>query len=124
MIHQTLKEVRKEKGMTLQEVSDRTNIPVRTIERIESGETRLDMERLELLAQVYDMSPTEIMALDNKGIHFSVDNSTGGNNGVAYYCVFHENEKDKYEKLLRAKDELIEAQSREIELLKQMKGGQ
>lgn len=43
MIHQTLKEVRKEKGMTLQEVSDRTNIPVRTIERIESGETRLDM---------------------------------------------------------------------------------
>ena len=122
MIHQTLKEIRKERGLTLLEVSDRKNIPVRTLERIESGETKVDIERLEDLAQAYNMSSMEVLARDNKGIHFRVDNSTGSNNGVAYHCVFHESEKGLYEKLLSAKDELIEAQRREIELMNKMNG--
>lgn len=33
MIHQTLTEIRKERKMSIQQVSDITNIPFRTIER-------------------------------------------------------------------------------------------
>lgn len=121
MINQTLKEIRKEKKMTIQQVSDITRIPPRTIERMEAGETKVDIERLELLGLAYEMSASDILARDSKGIQFSVDNSTGSNNGVAISCVFHQTEKELYEKLLQAKEEIIEGLKREVELLKRVK---
>jgi|GEM_PF-6640932 len=120
MIHQTLKEIRKEKKMTIQQVSDITRIPPRTIERMEAGETKVDIERLELLASAYDMSSAEILARDNKGIQFHIDNSNVYS-GVAYNSVFHQVEKGLYEKLLQAKEEIIEGLKREVELLKRVK---
>lgn len=121
MINQTLKEIRKEKKMTVQQVSDITKIPPRTIERMEAGDTRVDIERLELLGLAYEMSATEILARDGKGIHNHVDNTTGSYNGVAINCQFQPSEKDLYEKLLAAKEEIIEGLKREVELLKRMK---
>ena len=95
-----------------------TKIPSRTLERIESGETRIYLERLDLLGLAFDMTSTDILARDGKGIQNQVDNSTGSNNGVAFNCVFNQTEKELVEKLIDSKDQIIEGLKREIELYK------
>ena len=66
----------------------------------------------------FDMTSTEILARDGKGIQNQVDNSTGSNNGVAFNCVFNQTEKELVEKLIDSKDQIIEGLKREIELYK------
>ncbi|MCX2743038.1 serine hydrolase [Mangrovivirga sp. M17] len=56
---------RKLKGLTQKELSDRTNITVRTIQRIEKGETEPHLQTVKLLAVAMDIDVDELLPLNN-----------------------------------------------------------
>ena len=61
---QQIKEARVRKGMTQQELADRTNINVRTIQRIENGEVFARAYSLKMIASVLEMDPQ--LLIDNQ----------------------------------------------------------
>ncbi|QCK17147.1 serine hydrolase [Mangrovivirga cuniculi] len=56
---------RKLKGLTQKELSDRTNITVRTIQRIEKGETEPHLQTVKLLAVAMDIDVDTLLPLNN-----------------------------------------------------------
>jgi uncharacterized Tic20 family protein len=69
MKQQTLKEnllyQRKLKGFTQDELSDRTTVGVRTIQRIEKGEVQPHLQTVKLLAVGLDVELDDLIVLDN-----------------------------------------------------------
>ena len=69
MKQQTLKEnllyQRKLKGYTQDELSDRTTVGVRTIQRIEKGEVQPHLQTVKLLAVGLDVEVDDLIVLDN-----------------------------------------------------------
>lgn len=120
MIHQTLKEIRKERKMSIQQESDITNIPFRTIERLESCETKLYVERLEILAKTYNMVMNEVILKNPVKINSNVENCTGNNIGVTINCTITVAEKELHDKLLLSNKEFIDSLKRQISLLEKL----
>ncbi len=122
MLHDTIRRIRESRQLTQEEVAERLSLAVRTYARLESGETRLDWERIRSIAEAYDMSPEDLVAFDGKSIiqTFNVeghDESTNTNNGPVYNCNYYSAEKDLYEQLiaqLRSENELLRGELQRI----------
>ena len=56
---------RKLKGLTQKDLSDRTNVTVRTIQRIEKGETDPHLQTIKLLAAALEVEVDELMVLED-----------------------------------------------------------
>lgn len=56
---------RKLKGLTQKELSDRTNVTVRTIQRIEKGETDPHLQTVKLLAAALEVEVDDLIVLDD-----------------------------------------------------------
>lgn len=56
-----LRELRAERGLTLQQVAGRANIDVSTLSRLESGKRRLALDHIPSLARALDVSADELL---------------------------------------------------------------
>lgn len=56
---------RKLKGLTQKDLSDKTNVTIRTIQRIEKGETEPHLQTVKLLATALEIEVDELLPLDN-----------------------------------------------------------
>ena len=64
-IGERLKYQRKIKGYSQEELADRTNVTVRTIQRIEKEEVSPHLNTIKLLAIALDIEVDELVALDD-----------------------------------------------------------
>src|SRR5688572_24702958 len=60
-VRRRLRELRHEQGLTLQQVSDRANIDVSMLSRLESGKRRLALGHLPALAAALSVSTDELL---------------------------------------------------------------
>ena len=58
---QRIKELRTRKGFSQEELSEKTGLSLRTVQRIENGETEPRGDSLKRLAMAFDVSPDEII---------------------------------------------------------------
>jgi D-alanyl-D-alanine-carboxypeptidase/D-alanyl-D-alanine-endopeptidase len=56
---------RKLKGLTQKDLSDKTNVTVRTIQRIEKGETEPHLQTVKLLAAALEVEVNDLLVLDD-----------------------------------------------------------
>lgn len=61
-IRRRLRELRSERGLTLEQVASRAAIDVSTLSRLESGKRRLSLDHLPSLAQALEISVDELLA--------------------------------------------------------------
>lgn len=59
-----LKELRKSKGMTQQELAEAVSIPKRTIQRLENSESQISVGKSKKLAEYFDVSVGYLLGLD------------------------------------------------------------
>ncbi len=82
MLQSRLREIRKAKGLTLQEVADRIKphgTTAQTIGRLETGRRTLSVEWIERIADALDCDPSALLALPEGGdLEISGDVSKGG----------------------------------------------
>lgn len=64
-ISETLLFQRKLKGITQSELSDKSGVGIRTIQRIEKGEVQPHMQTVKLLAEALDVSIDDLIILEN-----------------------------------------------------------
>lgn len=87
---------------------------------MESGETKLDVERLEILSKTYNMGMEEATRKDHEKINSNVENCTGNNIGFTINSTITVAEKELHDKLLLSNKELIDSLKRQISLLEKL----
>ncbi|THA02308.1 helix-turn-helix domain-containing protein, partial [Rodentibacter pneumotropicus] len=128
----TMREIRK---WSQEEMAEKMNMSLNGYARIERGETKLSLEKLEQIANIFNMDALEFMQTANKGVYFML-NDSADNNNVTYYGSNElsavEIEKLKLiiqnkdnlilfkDELIKNKDDLLAQKQNEIESLKEI----
>jgi len=80
-----IKKHRELKGLRQQDMVDKLNMNVRSYQNLENGETKLDLERLEQIAEVLETKTEDLIKPEGIIIHQDVrDNASNNNNGLFY----------------------------------------
>lgn len=112
-----IKRFREAIGFTQAEMAERLNIHVKTWQKIENGITRLDLERLQQIADIFEIPIEDLINTDDSVYIREVKNE---NNRVGFTVAGvtinerSENEASLYEKLLEEKNQIIAIQSKLI----------
>jgi len=103
--------VRLKKGFSFENMATELSITPAAYRKIETGETKLTVERLFKIAEIFDISLLELQEIEKELFHqVNNENSTGYQQKIEH---FYQENKEVYEKLLQSKDA-------QIALLKQM----
>lgn len=76
MVTQKIRFLREQKKLRHEDMAERLGISPSTYQRLESGETKMDVERLKKIAEVLEVNPDDL--LNSEPIVFNVSNNSGG----------------------------------------------
>ena len=97
--------IRTKKGYTYENLAHELSISAAAYRKIETGETKLTVERLFQIAEILDSPLTDLLEIGN-----DVFQQTNNENATGYQQKienFYQENKEIYEKLLQSKDEQI-----------------
>lgn len=118
-IHNKIKRLREQSGLTKQEMADKLNMHLKTWQKVENGVTKLDIERLQLIADVLETTIEDLINVDDSVyINAIKDNEVGFNNSSVTINHKSEEEKNLYERLIAEKDKIIADKDKEIAFLR------
>lgn len=83
MVTQKIRFLREQKKLRHEDMAERLGISPSTYQRLESGETKMDVERLKKIAEVLEVNPNDL--LNSEPIVFNVSNNSGGPHAYGLY---------------------------------------
>jgi len=130
-IAQNIKKIRELKNLKQKYVAEKLNTTQQTYSRYETGEISLNVNTLEKIAQILEVSIQDILSFDDKAIFNTHNHNTGENYTVGSYVVNDKNLlgnlKQQYESRLEDLKENIKdlkgqllVKDKEIERLHQL----
>ncbi len=135
-IQEKIRTLREINHLTQEQMAEELEISKNSYAKIEQGKTKLNIERLQQIAHIFNINVADLIGSNERGLVFVIGSSVGGNDctqSTNYYetnkPLLAENEKlqliiDHQKQLLTEKDKeiarIIEAKEREIELLKNL----
>ncbi|TCP91228.1 helix-turn-helix protein [Cricetibacter osteomyelitidis] len=117
-LNQKVRTIREINQWTQEEMAEKLNMSVNGYAKIERGESKLSLEKLEQIAHLFNMDALEFMNATQKGVYFLLNDSV--DNNVVYYGQSDEKllmEIEKLKLMLQHKDELLEQKQLEINRL-------
>ena len=105
--------VRLSKGFSYENMASELSITPAAYRKIETGETKLTVERLFRISEIFEMPVSKLLEIDKE-----VFQQTNSESAIGYQqkiANFYQENKEAYEKLLQSKDE-------QIALLKKLQG--
>ena len=104
---QKIAALRSKKGYTYENMSDELKITPAAYHKIETGKTKLTVERLFKIAEILDEKVSALLEADSTIFNqTNLDNATGYQYQQTIENLFQEN-KEVYERLIASKDEQI-----------------
>ncbi|MBE9597848.1 helix-turn-helix domain-containing protein [Pedobacter sp. MC2016-24] len=117
-IHNKIKKLR-EGLFTQQEMADKLHIHLKTWQKIENGITKLDVDRLKAIAELFEMTIEDLINVeDSVYISEIKNNDVGFNNSSVTINHKSEVETQLYERMIAEKDKIIIDKDKEIEYLR------
>lgn len=107
MIGHKIREFRKGKGLTLDELSSRVNISRSSLQRIENGESNSWVNHIEELCNVFEIEPEELLIDQDRWTQNVYEQNNGVQNAFIINHYLSEKVIEQYEIRIREKDELI-----------------
>lgn len=119
--YEKIRELREKHHLTQEEMALKLNLSTTGYAKIERGETRLNIPRLEQIAEILDVDIMEFIA-DEKRVIYQVNNEAGNNTALTYYANTPDNqaEIEKLQLIIQHKNEMLEQKNQEIAMLKEM----
>ncbi|KOH43268.1 helix-turn-helix domain-containing protein [Sunxiuqinia dokdonensis] len=111
-----IKKHRELKGLRQQDLADKLNINIRSYQNLESGSTKLDLERLEQIAEVLEAPVEDLLKQEGVYIHQEIQEIKDTGSGFVYHQEISSN---LFDKLLAAKDTEVELLKKENKYLKE-----
>ncbi len=115
-----LKLARENKGLSREHLAAIADMDVRTYEKIENNKRDPHLSEIEKFSKALEISAAELLFGEPRLVFENCNQPLGYNTGTVYYQSIEEI-KTVYEKLIKAKDEIIEEKDKIIELLKNKK---
>ena len=118
-IIEKIAQYRNRKGYTYGNMADELELTTAAYRKIETGETKLSVERLFRISNILETPIDELLDLDKN--HFIQNNYN--NESIVSQRIenFYQENKEITEQLIKAKDQLIEILQKEIENLKKIR---
>lgn len=105
-----------------EEMAEKMKMSLNGYAKIERGETKLNLEKLNQIAQIFNMDAADFMTKSNQGFPFLLNDNIDCPTQTNYYNsneeLAHQNEKLILE--LKLKDELLQQKNNEIQSLKEI----
>ena len=115
-IIEKITQYRNRKGFTYENMADELELTSAAYRKIETGETKLSVERLFRISNILETPVNELLDLDKN--HF-VQNNYNSESIISQRIEnFYQENKEITTELIKAKDQLIEVLQKEIESLK------
>lgn len=133
-INEKIRQLREQHQLSQENMADKLGMSVTGYAKIERGEVRSNLPRLEQISEVFDMDICELLSYgENEKVYFnnSVTESTNSNNSNNFLFAVGNDNLEKAiqqlqliishkDELLAQKDKIILGLEREIALLKNM----
>ncbi|HHF4486408.1 TPA: helix-turn-helix domain-containing protein [Haemophilus influenzae] len=119
-MHDKICMMRELRQLLQEDMAEKMNMSPSGYAKIERGETRLQYDKLVQIAQIFNVSLSDLVDND-KGVIFFM-NKNGNNTSANYYSGDHSImfEIEKLKLQLIHKDELLEQKEKELEMLRKM----
>lgn len=115
-IIEKIAQFRNRKGYTYENMADELELTTAAYRKIETGETKLSVERLFRISNILETPVDEILDLDKN--HF-IQNNYNSESVISQRIEnFYQENKEIATELIKAKDQLIDQLQKEIEYLK------
>lgn len=122
-IHDSIRLLRESKHWSQEEMAHRLNMSLNGYARIERGETKLHLEKLDKIAQVFNIDVIDLITSHQKGAVFFM-NEKCDYMGANYYGnvqqVQQSGEIEKLNLIIQHKDEIIAQKDQELSILKKL----
>ena len=96
--------IRSKNGYTLENMAHELDITPAAYRKIETGETKLTVERLFCIAEILKAPVSDFLEIENVLQQFNSEHATGYQQKIEN---FYQENKEVYEKLIASKDEQI-----------------
>lgn len=115
-VNERIRVLREENFLSQEDMAEKMSISPNTYGKIERGETRLTIEKLEQIADIFSISVADLIREDDKGFAYQINNNSLGINAVSISSELSELQKivsdnDKFQIILSHKEEIIKFQT-------------
>ena len=76
-VNEKIRKVRESKAWSQEQMAEKLNMSLNGYAKIERGETKLYLDKLEQIAQVFDIDVIELMQSDGRNICFQIESPLG-----------------------------------------------
>lgn len=119
-IHEKIKCLREFNHWTQEEVAERMGMSPSGYAKIERGETKLYLDKIQQIAQIFEVNLFDLLIADNSGDTFY--NHVHNNGSSVYYKYYASNENisneiESLKQIIICKDEIIAEKEKQIVLL-------
>lgn len=123
-IQDTIRLLRETNRWSQEEMAQRLNMSLNGYAKIERGETKLHLDKLTQIAQLFNIDVVELMTAQHKGLVFFM-NERCDNRGANYYSTVqnqqdNQAEIEKLQLIIQHKDEIIEQKENELASLRKV----
>lgn len=115
-IIEKITQYRNRKGYTYENMADELNLTPAAYRKIETGDTRLSVERLFQISNILETPVSEFLDFDKN--HFVQNNYSKESIAPQRVENFYQENEEIMNELIKAKDQLIEVLQKEIEHLR------
>lgn len=127
--YEKIRAMREQRAWTQENVAEKLNISINGYSKIERGETRLNLPRLEQLAEIFEVDIVELLQPEST-CQYQSGNHANHNSQITFYGAMGNNPTEELSKLhliieykddlLKHKDELLQQQAHELQTLREM----
>ena len=123
-VHDKIRLMRELNRWSQDEMAKKLNMSLNGYAKIERGETKLYLEKLNQIAQIFNMDLLDLLASHDKGVVF-VMNENGDNASANYYSqnaptAAVNPELEKLQLIIAHQNEIIEQKNNELAALKKL----
>ena len=118
-LNQKIRTIREQNALSQEDMATKMNMSVNGYAKIERGETKLRLDKLEQIAQIFNLDIVELLSSDQQNIFLINEHRNLSSN---YYGKSSGNDFviEKLNLIISHKDELLQKQSDEIASLKKI----
>lgn len=119
-VHQKIKTLRESRNFTQEQMGELLNITASGYSKIERGETRIDISRLQQIADIFEVTIFDLMPQGVTINNNSLDNCSNFQNTIQSSNDALHAEIDKLNTIISHKDEIISRQDQELQSLRKV----
>lgn len=120
-MHEKVRLMREMRQWTQEEMAEKMNMSLSGYAKVERGETKLHLDKLQQIAQIFDIDVVELISANEKGLFFFMSGNSDCTTSTYYSgneSLMLENEKLKL--IITHKEEMLAQKEKEIQILTEM----